>query len=318
MTFSIIRPRRTLAMVVLTLILLMAAATPITAQTSGEVVLNSIATDSATASDAAKTATPSADVEQKIQEKKDKDITETSGQTKSKLVAYLEENPPEPLSWNNFLEHAIRNAVKRGVQPNVIVLIIMFPLIAAIIAASRHIVGMRGFGIYIPAVLAVALVSTGVLEGLIVFLAVVLAAQLSKNIVRRAKLPYLPRTGLLIWMISLGLLGVFLLIAPLADLVTLMSVNIFPILILVLLSENFLDAQARTKQTDAIALTIESIGLAFVSGLLLKSEAMQRFALLEPELLLTATALINIMVGKFVGLRITERLRFRSIIEEEE
>jgi len=108
-----------------------------------------------------------------------------------------------------------------------------------------------------------------------------------------------------------------LLAAPLADLVTLMSVNIFPILILVLLSENFLDAQARTKPSDAIVMAIETLALAFFSSLLIKLEPLQQFALLEPELLLASIALINIMVGKFVGLRITERLRFRSIIEEE-
>ncbi|MBU0978788.1 hypothetical protein KKF92_03105 [Patescibacteria group bacterium] len=286
---------------------------------TGEIILTpEEASLAAQASQSAKSASPSAEIEQKIQEQKDKDITDTSGQTKSILVAYLDDNPPEPLSWNNFLEHAVRYAVKQGVQPNVIVLVILFPLIATLIAASRHIIGLRGFGIYIPAVLSVALVSTGVFEGTIIFLAIILTTFFSKKLIAKTKLPYLPRTGLLIWTISITLLLLLLFIAPLADLVNLMSVNIFPILILILLSENFIDAQARTKPSDAIALVLETIGLAFICGLILKSETLRKFTLLEPELLLVATAMINIIAGKFVGLRISERLRFHSIIEEEE
>jgi hypothetical protein len=86
---------------------------------------------------------------------------------------------------------------------------------------------------------------------------------------------------------------------------------------LVLLAQNFLDAQASTKQSDAFALTVETLALAFVSSLLLQWEFLQKFALLQPELLLIATALVNILVGKFTGLRLAEWLRFKPIIEEE-
>ncbi|NCO12278.1 MAG: hypothetical protein COZ34_04280 [Candidatus Pacebacteria bacterium CG_4_10_14_3_um_filter_34_15] len=278
--------------------------------------LVSDATEGATATDSTKLASPSAEVVEKIQEKKDQDITETSGKQKTKLETYMDENPPESLSWNNFIQHAIRTAVSNGLQVNVIVLIILFPLIASLIAASRHIIGLRGFGIYIPAVLSVALVSTGVVEGLIIFLVIALTAIVARKILGKAKLSYLPRTSLMLWMVSLGIF-IVLMLAPFIKIVTLLSVNIFPILILVLLAENFLDAQAKTKQSEALALTIETIGLAVFSGFLLKFEPLQKLALSEPELLLLAPGLINILIGKFAGLRVSERLRFRSLIEEE-
>lgn len=279
----------------------------------GEVPLE--ASESANASMSATSASPSAQVEQIIQEKKDKDITESGGKQKSRLVQYLEDNPPEPLSWNNFIQHAIRYAVNEGVPANTIVLVLLFPLIAALIAASRHIIGLRGFGIYIPAVLSVALVSTGIAEGTIIFLAIVITAIIAGRFIKKTKLSYLPRAGLLLWMVSLGILGT-LFIAPVLGLTSLMSVNIFPILILVLLSENFLDAQTRSKQSEAIALTVETIALAAISGLILKWEPMQKLALSEPELLIVFVALFNFVIGKFTGLRLTERLRFRNIIEE--
>ncbi|MCB9813696.1 MAG: hypothetical protein H6772_04810 [Pseudomonadales bacterium] len=274
------------------------------------------ATTEASATDSTKLASPSAAVVEKIQEKKDQDITETSGKQKTKLETYLDENPPDQLNWNNFLQHSIRLAVSNGLQVNVIVLIILFPLAASVIAASRHIIGLRGFGIYIPAVLSVALVSTGVIEGLIIFLVIAVTAMGARKILKKAKLSYLPRTSLMLWMVSIGIFSI-LMLAPFVKYISLLSVNIFPILILVLLAENFLDAQAKTKQSQALLLTIETIGLAVISGFLLKFEPLQKLALSEPELLLLAPGLINILIGKFAGLRVSERLRFRSIIEEE-
>jgi hypothetical protein len=260
-------------------------------------------------------ASPSAAVIKQIKDIKDDDITEPDGKQIDKLVTYLDLHPPDDLNWNNFIQHAIRFAVSEGVPANVIVLVLLFPLTAALIGASRHIIGLRGFGIYIPAVLAVALVSTGVLEGLLIFAAIVTTALVTKHYLKKTNLAYLPRTALQIWTISIGLLTL-LVIAPLFNLVTLMSVNIFPILILVLLTENFLDALQRTKPADAAALTAETLALAFISSLILQFESLQKFALVEPELLIVSVAFFNVLVGKFTGLRLTEFLRFRSIIEE--
>lgn len=268
------------------------------------------------ATDSAQVATAAANIEEKIQERKERDITESTGVQKGKLATFLDENPIEPLAWNNFIQHGIRYAVGEGMPANVIVLIILFPLVAALIGASRHIIGLRGFGMYIPAVLSVALVSTGIQEGLLIFGAIVITALVTKYVLKKARLAYLPRTALLIWTISMGLLALFILV-PFFKISSLIGVNIFPILILVLLAENFLDALLRTKPTDAIALTAETLGLAFISSLILQLDSLQKIALLEPELLIIAIAFFNILVGKFAGLRLAEFLRFRSIIEEE-
>jgi len=274
------------------------------------------ATDSASASDSARIASLSAELAARIEERKGNNITEDNTIQKSKLASYLDENQPGPLSWYNFIQHAIIYAVNSGVQPNVIVLVMLFPLVALITVASRHIIGLRGFGIYIPAVLSVALVSTGIIEGIIIFLSIVAVALLTKRVLSRYRMSYLPRTALLLWTISIGILGL-LFLAPALNLVSLMGVNIFPILILVLLAENFLDAQAKTKQSAAVTLAIETIGLAILCGFILKWEVMQRFALTEPELLLLGVGLINVLLDKFGGLRVNEMFRFQSIIKEE-
>ncbi|MDH5533092.1 MAG: hypothetical protein OEX81_01555 [Candidatus Pacebacteria bacterium] len=88
-------------------------------------VLND-STDSADATPAASLASPSAEVVEKIKEKTDEDITQPTEKQKSKLATYLEETPVGPLGWNNFIQHAIRNAITEGVTPNILVLVLLF------------------------------------------------------------------------------------------------------------------------------------------------------------------------------------------------
>lgn len=264
------------------------------------------------ASNSAELATTAAQVI--IQEKKDKDITETGGKQKDELVAYLEANPIREVSPFNFLQHAIRRAIVRGVPANTIVLLLMFPIISFFIALSRHMIGLRGFGVYTPAVLAVAFVSTGILNGIVVFVIVLLVAMLAKKAMKPLKLQYLPRTALMMWAVSIGIL-MFLLVAGYFGLTALYTLNIFTILIIMLLSENFMETQLVSSQSEAIRLTAETILLAVSSSFFIGSTAVQRMVIVNPELALLAVAVLNIMIGKYSGLRLLEYLRFRSIID---
>ncbi len=272
--------------------------------------------DATASAEITKEASPAAEVEKKIQEKKAEDITETSGEQKSKLVSFLEQHPIGPLSWHNFVQHAIKEAVDQGLPANIIVLLLLFPFIAAIIAASRHIVGLRGFGIYIPAVLSVAFVSTEILSGVIFFIAVLLAAIITRKIVRKFKFPYLPRTSMILWGVSVFILGLLMLSSKLA-LHELLTINIFPLLILILLTENFMDSQLFNSQQEALKLTLETLLIAIFCSLIINQDVVQQFVLLYPEISLLGTALFNYLIGRYKGLRLLELMRFRSILTQE-
>lgn len=280
-----------------------------------EMIDNLEATDGADATTSTKLASPSAEVEQKIQEKKDKDLTETGGKQKSKLAAYLDENPIGRLSWNNPLQHIIRKAIEKGLPANIVVLLILFPLIASIIAASRHVIGLKGFGIYTPAVLSVAFVSTGILSGTIMFLAVLIAAVVTRKILRRAKLPYLPRTAMLLWGVSIFIL-LLLIISSIFDIASLSTLNIFPLLIIMLLSENFIETQLLTTQKEALKLTLETLFIAILCSLVINREVVQQFVIIKPELTFILIAIANYAIGKYSGLRLSEYIRFQRIIDK--
>jgi hypothetical protein len=316
-----IQARSVIASLVLTLIGLVALeATPVLAQRSSitqpsptltqeEITIASQAAESSSA--AALNATPSAALIGRVVDDKP-NITEEQGVVKSQLQQYLLDNPADPLTITNALQHAIRQAVSRGVPANTIVLVLLFPMVAALIAASRHLIGLRGFGIFTPAVLSVAFVATNVVTGILLFGIILFMATLGRKALKRLKLQYLPRMALIMWFVCMGVLAA-LLIAPLLSLGSLATLSIFPILILVLLAENFIEVQIGKSQSEAMELALETIVLALISSLVLSLNSLQKFALLHPELLVSIIALFDIFMGKYSGLRLTEYIKFKRL-----
>lgn len=209
-----------------------------------------------------------------------------------------------PLGPTNFLRHAILAAVNAGVARETIVVLLLFPLVAALIAAARYLVGLKGFGIFTPAMLAVAFLATGISEGLAMFLLILAAATLARTITRRLKMHYLARMSLLLWFVCLAVFGgIFWL-----------RISIFPILILILLAENFIEVQIGKSLKEATSLTIETFILALGSYFLLSWQWLQRAVLTSPEIIVLGTAVFNLLLGRFTGLRLLEYRRFRKLL----
>lgn len=245
------------------------------------------------------------------------DITQPTIEVKSKLEKVLDENPVGPLSWHNFMRHAIADAIAKGVPVNTVVLILLFPLVVAIVAAARHLVGMRGVGILTPALLSVAFLATGVWSGVILFLVILSVATIARIILKQLKIQYLPRLALLLWIVSgsvfLALWGASILPIP-----GVVSVGIFPILILMLLAETFIDIQQGRSSKEARDLILETFILAILTSLLLGWESVQRVVLLYPEIVYFGVGLFDVFMGRYTGLRLSEYLMYRGIVKEDE
>jgi hypothetical protein len=242
------------------------------------------------------------------------DITERTSAVKGKLEGYLEEKQIGKLNWHNWLQHGIRQAVDKGVSANTIVLVLLFPLIAGLIAAARHLIGLTGFGIFVPAMLSVAFVATGIKVGIIMFAVVFFGASLARKATERLKLQYLPRMALMMWLVSALVLAV-LLGAVNINLGSLSAVSIFPILILMLLSENFIEVQTGKSRHEATLVMLQTIVMAIIGAMVLKANWVQRLVLLNPEISLLTIALLDIYVGRYTGLRALEMWKFRKLLK---
>ena len=138
------------------------------------------------------------------------------------------------------MKHAIDSSIASGVPENTITLLLLLPIVATVIAASRTIIGIRGFGIFLPAALSITFVAIGPILGILLFVAIVVISTTVRIITRKLKLKlqYLPRMALILWFVSLGILGI-LFASPMLKYGPLLNVSIFPVLVLTLLVEDF-------------------------------------------------------------------------------
>ena len=235
------------------------------------------------------------------------------GDTKSRIEMALEREVTGPL-WLSPLKLGIKNAVSRGVSVNTIILLLLFPLTAALVAFSRQVIGLNGFGIFIPALVAVAFLSTGVLAGLVIFLAIVIAAVSARFALSKVKLPYLPRMAVLIWVIVMAVL-ILLLLSPGLSIERLVGLGIYPVLLFIMLAESNIEAQiTRTWQTAAL-MTTETIAIAIVASLVMGTVEVQEWVLLNPEVAVLTILGLDFLIGSYKGLRLLEVWRFRELIK---
>ncbi len=294
--------------ILLVIVSLFIFVTPVEAQTVP-------ASQSAGVATASAIATPSAELERTSEKKTD--LTQPTEEAKGKLEKVLEDNPVGALSWQNFLRYGINQAVQNGVPVNTVVLILLFPLVVAIVTAARHLVGIRGPGILTPALLSVAFLATGIWAGVLLFVVILLLTIVGRTGLAQLKIQYLPRVSLLLWLVSAGVF-VTLFIASFWHIESLISIGIFPILILMLLAETFIDIQQGRSGSEARALIVQTFILAMISSLLLGAEMVQRAVLLFPEVIFFGVALFDLFMGKYTGLRLSEYLMYRGIAKEDE
>lgn len=242
------------------------------------------------------------------------DITQPTEEVKSKLARFLDEHPIGNLNFTNFIQHGVRIAVKQGIPANTLVLLLMFPAIAALIAATRHLLGLKGFGIFVPTLLSVAFVATGIVIGLVLFSTMLIVAMMARKILKKLRIQYLPRMALMLWFVSIGVLGMVFMVSYF-ELAPLGSISIFPILILILLNEKFIEAQLGVSRKEAQKTTLQTIMISLACSLFLNWDGLQRFVILHPEAFISLTALFSIFVGKYTGLRLLERWKFKELLK---
>lgn len=243
------------------------------------------------------------------------DITQKTDEVIGPLEKLIKEQDLKNIWPNNFIKHAIKKAVESGVPANTIVLLLLLPIVATVIAATRQIVGIRGFGIFLPAALSVTFVAIGPLVGILLFVVIVFISTIVRLITRKLKLKlqYLPRMALILWFVSFGILGI-LFISPWIKYIKLANVSIFPVLILTLLVEDFTKIQLGKSVKTAVRLTTQTLILSLLSYLFLTVSMFQKIVLLNPEIALITTFIINIILGKYIGLRFMEYNRFKKLL----
>lgn len=227
------------------------------------------------------------------------------------LIGVYSGRAVKKLTLTNFLSYTVNFLVNRGVAVENIALILMLPIIATVVAFARQFLGIKTFGIYTPTIITLSFVATGLKYGLALFVVILILATLMRFILNKFRLLYLPRMAILLTILALAILTMFVLEAKFGR-TGIISLSIFPILILIILSEKFIAAQIEKGGWQTILLSFETILVSVVCYYLITWPWFKTLILGYPEIVFL-TFFINILLGKWVGLRLSEYLRFKEL-----
>jgi hypothetical protein len=93
------------------------------------------------------------------------------------------------------------------------------------------------------------------------------------------------------------------------------NASILPILIIITLVEKFITVQIEKGGKTAITLAVETLIISIVGFFVINSSFLRNFLLAYPWIVLF-TLPVNIILGKWTGLRLSEYIRFRHIIKK--
>jgi len=206
--------------------------------------------------------------------------------------------------------------ISQGVPKETIVLLLMLPIVAMVIAFARQVIGIKGFGIYTPLIITFAFLATGLKYGLALFIVILFVGTTTRLIVKKFRLLYLPRMALILTAVALAMIFLFLEGAR-SGREGLITVSVFAILIMITLVEKFITTQIKLGAKGAIFLTSETLALSIVCYWVASWLWLQNLILAYPFGIIFISIGINILLGKWTGLRLTEYFRFKELIKVE-
>ena len=219
--------------------------------------------------------------------------------------------------WNglNSFRWMIKVAIDRGVSTNTIVLLLLLPLIATLVSFLHYVVGLSGYGIFMPTMIAVAFLATGFFGGLILFALILIISLLGNMILKKLKIHFWPARAINLMFISVAVFALMLL-TSFVEIIDISKISIFPILFMILLAEEFVRTQLVKSKNEAKNLMIGTIVLALTGSFIMNFYSIQALVLKFPELVVLIVLIANLLIGNYSGIRLTEIKRFKGAIRE--
>lgn len=266
------------------------------------------------ASEAAKEASESAKEKEELEKLRKEDVTRVEGPEDIAVLELFKLRPADKLSPFNFTAFMVQTAVKSGVPSRTVILVLLLPMLATIIAFIRHVVGLPSIGMLVPVALSITLLSTGVTAGLILLATILLSSTIARILLKKVRIMQLPKMALSMFIVSIFIFLTLTLSAS-AGFLIVKQLSIFPVLLLILLSEQIISVQQERSLQEMAIITLVTFAIGIIGFLLLSSMHLRNTILLYPELIFILVPL-NIIIGRYFGLRLMEYFRFSPILRK--
>lgn len=224
----------------------------------------------------------------------------------------FEKRQVSELKFYNFMPYYVQKAVLAGVPANTVILILLLPLLATVVAFARQIIGVPTLEMLVPIAFSVALVSTGLAAGTILLITILLATAVSRFLLKKVKIMQVPRKSLTIFIVSVFVF-VSLYFSAVNGLLSVRQLSIFPILIIILLGEKIISVQLTRTLNETVTIVSVTVLLSLGGYFILIWPELRANLLLYPELVFLLIP-INFMIGRYFGLRLSELYRFARLI----
>jgi len=199
-----------------------------------------------------------------------------------------------------------------GIPLDILKVILLLPIGATVLVVIRNVIGIDTYGIFLPVLIAAAARNTGLYWGLIgVVLVIALAATL-RACLGRFSLLHTPKlvvlfTFVIVVMLAIGVFGARYGFTDVAH------VSLFPIAILTMATERFVVKAEEYGLRKAASLLVTTLVAVYCCYQVIGNRGLQAVFLGFPEMLLMTVG-INVLLAQWVGIRLSEYVRFRHLI----
>lgn len=201
---------------------------------------------------------------------------------------------------------------KKIISKSALMLLLMLPIGGLLVAFLRNVVGLRTFGVFLPVLIAFSLQETGYVTGMLLFVFLILFVGVISRPFSKLGLLHTPKLVIsLSLMVLVMIMGSY--IGLKANIMWLTAFTFFPTIILTISAERFstlILEDGFQKATGTLFQTLIAVSFCYF---MLSSQWLSSITMLFPEFLLIIV-ILAMLLGRYIGLRWTELIRFRSIL----
>ncbi|QQS61798.1 MAG: hypothetical protein IPN70_02675 [Candidatus Moraniibacteriota bacterium] len=213
----------------------------------------------------------------------------------------------------SFYHPWILNIISHNVPEETVLHLLLLPFVVTLVAFFRQVFGIKAFGIYTPTLITFSFLVVGVKYGVAIFATVILVGMISRFLLKKFRLLYLPRVAITLTFISFVIL-LLLALSGSVQRTGFAAMSIAPIIIMIALVEKIIVTQMEKGTKEAFIVSGQTLLISLVSYYFTSIPSFQTLLLASPWIVFL-TIVLNIAVGKWTGLRISEYWRFRDILK---
>ncbi len=192
--------------------------------------------------------------------------------------------------------------------------LLLIPLGTLVLCVARNMIGIPTFGIFTPILLTLFFNETSLFFGISFFTVAIILGFMQRTLLNKLYLLAVPRLSIILVLIVM-LLSLAAHLAPYFPNIHQGQLNFFPLVVVTVFIERFSIMLSEDGVKNTLQTLLGTLVISILIFFLFKIKKLQIFVFTNPEVLITIIGLL-IVIGKYKGYRLSELLRFRSLISQ--